>query len=176
MIGQQQARRLGRRAVLQTAGGAVAGAVAATTAGAAAQAGSGTSASVGAGAGIVGAWRITATITSPEGFPPLTFFSNFFADGNHVQGASSPLDGVGHGVWQQTGERSYALTVLEFSFPETADDPTIIFTVRARIELDASGTSFTALFRFDGTLPTGEVVLQGGEGVARATRIQPLPF
>jgi hypothetical protein len=163
MSGTVQAKRLSRRTAVRAAGGMTLAGVAASGLAHVAPVQAG-------GPDIVGSWRLTVTIAGDDA-PPEMSLATFATGGTYIQSAGQPGTTAGHGVWQQVADGSYALTFVEYIFPEQEGAPMIALTVRARIALDASGDRFTAAFRFEAALPNG-VVAQRGEGTALGARIQ----
>ncbi len=162
-----QQQRIGRRAAVRTAGGAVAaGAVlaagmAAPTAGAQDSPGS-----------LVGTWIITST---RAGSVPNGILVTVLPDGSFLRtGNTHPTESPAMGVWRQVEEGVYEVTYLALQFDTTGK-----FVGRRkawlRIPLDPSGDSFTGRGRVVLLDPSG-VESAPTESEIRGTRMLPEPF
>ena len=113
---------------------------------------------------LVGTWLLDTNADDPANPPEVTVFT---ADGAYIS-----VDAEGfpnHGVWEATGERTAGLTIVSPGMEEDAFAGT--FIVRASIEVDESGDSFTAQFTGEFVDPDGVESGEFGPGTATATRI-----
>jgi hypothetical protein len=114
---------------------------------------------------LVGTWLLDTNVDDPENAPEVTIFT---ADGAYIS-----VDAEGfpnHGVWEASGERSAALTIVS---PGLEDEGTFAgtFMVRAAIEVDETGDAFTARYTGEFVGPDGTGTGEYGPGTATATRI-----
>ena len=112
---------------------------------------------------IVGAW-ILIVDDDPEAPPTLSAFS---ADG--IYHDSEFEGGGGMGAWEATGPTSAALTLVQ-QFPTEDDESAEQVTIRATIEVDPDGQSFTGEYTIELAgegAPAGEY----GPGTVTGTRI-----
>jgi hypothetical protein len=114
---------------------------------------------------LVGTWLLDTNADDPANAPEVTIFT---ADGAYIS-----VDAEGfpnHGVWEATGERTAGLTIVS---PGMEDEVTFAgtFAVRASIEVDETGDSFTAQYTGEFVAPDGTKTGEYGPGTATATRI-----
>ena len=113
---------------------------------------------------LVGAWLLDTNADDPANAPEVTIFT---ADGAYIS-----VDAEGfpnHGVWEATGERTAGLTIVSPGMEEDAFAG--LFMVRASVEVDESGDSFTARYTGEFVDPAGTESGEFGPGTATATRI-----
>ena len=113
---------------------------------------------------LVGTWLLDTNADDPANAPEVTIFT---ADGAYIS-----VDAEGfpnHGVWEATGERTAGLTIVSPGMEEETFAGT--FVVRASIEVDESGDSFTARYTGEFVAPDGTETGEYGPGTATATRI-----
>jgi hypothetical protein len=113
---------------------------------------------------LVGTWLLDTNADDPANAPEVTIFT---ADGAYVS-----VDAEGfpnHGVWEATGERTAGLTIVSPGMEEEAFAGT--FLVRASIEVDEAGDSFTAQYTGEFIAADGTETGEYGPGTATATRI-----
>jgi hypothetical protein len=113
---------------------------------------------------LVGAWLLDTNADDPANGPEVTIFT---ADGAYIS-----VDAEGfpnHGVWEATGERTAGLTIISPGMDEEAFAG--MFVVRASIEVDETGDSFTAQYTGEFVTPDGTETGEYGPGTATATRI-----
>ncbi len=129
-------RRIGRRAVVRTAGGAFAAA--------AVLAGGASAAAQDEGNGLVGTWVVTST---RAGSVPNGILVHVFPDGGFLRtGNAHPTESPAFGVWQPAGDGVYDVTYVALQFDKGG-----AYTGRRkswlRITPDPSGDTFTGQFR-----------------------------
>jgi hypothetical protein len=113
---------------------------------------------------LVGVWLLDTNADDPADAPEVTIFT---ADGAYIS-----VDAEGfpnHGVWEATGERTATLTIVSPGMEEGAFAGT--FMVRAAVEVDESGDTFTAQYTGEFVDPDGVATGEFGPGTATATRI-----
>ena len=113
---------------------------------------------------LIGAWLLDTNADDPANGPEVTIFTD---DGAYIS-----VDAEGfpnHGVWEATGERTAGLTIISPGMEEDAFDG--MFVVRASIEVDETGDSFTAQYTGEFIAPDGRESGEYGPGTATATRI-----
>jgi hypothetical protein len=113
---------------------------------------------------LVGTWLLDTNADDPANAPEVTIFT---ADGAYIS-----VDAEGfpnHGVWEATGERTAALTIVSPGMEEEAFAG--MFVVRASVEVDETGDSFTAQYTGEFVTPDGIGTGEYGPGTATATRI-----
>lgn len=113
---------------------------------------------------LVGAWLLDTNADDPTNGPEVTIFT---ADGAYIS-----VDAEGfpnHGVWEATGARSIGLTIVSPGMEEEGFAGK--FVVRASIEADETGDSFTAQYTGEFVTPDGTETGEYGPGTATATRI-----
>jgi hypothetical protein len=107
---------------------------------------------------LVGAWRVTSDPTEPNASGPVDpSFYVFHADG--IALTSTPVAGVGVGVWRPTGERTADRSV---SYVDLDPDPNHLehgeATGSTSVTVDESGTSFTETGTIQGKAIDGTVL------------------
>jgi hypothetical protein len=113
---------------------------------------------------LVGTWLLDTNADDPANGPEVTVFT---ADGAYIS-----VDAEGfpnHGVWEATGERTAGLTIVSPGMEEETFAG--MFVVRASIEVDETGDSFTAQYTGEFVTPDGTETGEYGPGTATATRI-----
>jgi hypothetical protein len=113
---------------------------------------------------LIGAWLLDTNADDPANGPEVTIFT---ADGAYIS-----VDAEGfpnHGAWEATGERTAGLTIISPGMEENAFAG--MFVVRASIEVDETGDSFTAQYTGEFITPDGRESGEYGPGKATATRI-----
>jgi hypothetical protein len=115
---------------------------------------------------LVGTWLLDTNADDPANAPEVTVFT---ADGAYIS-----VDAEGfpnHGVWEATGERTAGLTIIS---PGMENEETFAgtFVVRASVEVDEAGDSFTAQYTGEFVTPDGTGTGEYGPGMATATRIE----
>ncbi len=139
----------------------------------------------GVGGGIVGAWRVTATVTSLQGVPPFPVLMTFCADGTMSQSRLYYLPAFGvlltsfHGVWNRVNGNQIATTSLSLAqgAPGNAALNGAFYgteTVNFQPVLSADGNSFTAQWTSTVVDPNGNLILQSN-GTNSGVRIQVQP-
>jgi hypothetical protein len=116
---------------------------------------------------LVGAW-VLSDAAQPDAPQSLAVYTS---DGIYQQ---TDYDGAsGYGAWESTGPTSAAMTFMQL-FPDENGDVGRSATVRATIEVNADGQSFTADYTVElgGGVPAGEF----GPGAVTATRIAVEPM
>jgi hypothetical protein len=117
---------------------------------------------------IVGAWIIDTSAEDPAGpqeatVPPdVTVFTD---EGTVID--STPYGETGVGAWEATGPRAAALT---FVIPIQEEDFAGHVIIRATLELDAAGETFSGPYSYTIVASDGTVV-DAGRDMARGTRI-----
>ncbi len=162
-----QQQRIGRRAAVRTAGGAVA-AGAVLTAGMVAP----TAGAQESPVSLVGTWIITST---RAGSVPNGILVTVLPDGGFLRtGNTHPTESPAMGVWRQASDGAYEVTYMALQFDNTG---AFIGHRKTwlRIPLDPSGDSFTGRFRVV-TRDTNGVESAPTEGEIRGTRMLPEPF
>jgi hypothetical protein len=139
----------------------------------------------GVGGGIVGAWRVTATVTTLQGVPPFPVLMTFCADGTMSQSRLYFLPAFGvlstsfHGVWNRVNGNQIATTSLSLAqgAPGNAALNGAFYgteTVNFQPVLSADGNSFTAQWTSTVVAPIGNLILQSN-GTLSGVRIQVAP-
>ena len=119
---------------------------------------------------LVGTWLLDTNTADPANGPEVTIFT---ADGAYIS-----VDAEGfpnHGVWEATGERTAALTIVSPGMEEEGVFAGT-FMVRASVEVDETGDSFTAQYTGEFVTPDGTKTGEYGPGSASATRIAVEPM
>ena len=135
--------------------------------------------------GIVGSWRVTATVTTLQGIPPFPVLMTFFADGNMSQSRLYFLPAFGvlttsfHGAWNRINGNQIATT--SFSLAQGAPgnaalNGAFFGTERVNFQpvLSADGSSFTAQWTSTVFDPSGNQIMQNS-GTLSGVRIQVEP-
>ena len=139
----------------------------------------------GVAGGIIGAWRVTATVTTLQGVPPFPVLMTFCADGTMSQSRLYFLPAFGvlttsfHGVWNRVNGNQIATTSLSLAqgAPGNAALNGAFFgteTVNFHPVLSADGNSFTAQWTDTVVDPNGNQLMQNG-GTLSGVRIQVEP-
>jgi hypothetical protein len=139
----------------------------------------------GVGGGIVGAWRVTATVSTLQGVPPFPVLMTFNADGTMSQSRLYYLPAFGvlstsfHGVWNRVNGNQIATTSLSLAqgAPGNAALNGAFYgteTVNFHPMLSADGNSFTAQWASTVVDPNGNQIMQNG-GTLSGVRIQVEP-
>jgi len=139
----------------------------------------------GVAGGIIGAWRVTATVTTLQGVPPFPVLMTFNADGTLSQSRLYFLPAFGvlstsfHGVWNRVNGNQIATTSLSLAqgAPGNAALNGAFFgteTVNFQPVLSADGNSFTAQWTSTVVDPNGKQIMQNG-GTLSGVRIQVQP-
>ena len=107
---------------------------------------------------LVGAWRVTSDPTEPNASGPVDpSFYVFHADGTAL--TSTPVAGVGVGVWRPTGERTADRSVW---YVDLDPDPNHLehgeATGSTSVTVDESGTAFTETGTIQGKAIDGTVL------------------
>ena len=160
-------QRIGRRAAVRTAGGAI-------VAGAALAAGmpAGPARADNSAGSLVGTWIITST---RAGSVPNGILVTVLPDGSFLRtGNTHPTETPAMGVWRQVNDTVYDVTYMALQFDNAG---TFIGHRKTwlRIPLDASGDSFTGRFRVV-TLDLNGAESAPTEGEIRGTRMVAEPF
>jgi hypothetical protein len=113
---------------------------------------------------LVGTWLLDTNADDPDDAPEVTIFT---ADGAYISVDAEGLPSLG--VWEANGERTALLTIVSPGMEEEAFAGT--FLVRAAIEVNAAGDSFTAQYTGEFVEPDGTETGEYGPGTATATRI-----
>ena len=118
-----------------------------------------------AGHPLVGSWKVTVSF---DGQPPLVLpnLATYTSDGTAViaappqlpetPGSTTPRDffSPGHGTWVATGERTADLQFI-FLVTDRGGNLASTNTVRATLELDATGDAYTGTFVLEIVDPAG---------------------
>ena len=123
-----------------------------------------------AGHPLIGAWLLDTDSNDPANAPSLVIFHD---DGTYVQADADGSNGIG--TWEATGATSAALTALYLGRDESGGFGGTV-KVRATIELDASGETFTAQYTLDFLDLAGASSGEIGPGTATAERIAVEPM
>lgn len=135
--------------------------------------------------GIIGSWRVTATVTSLQGIPPFPVLMTFHADGTMSQSRLYYLPAFGvlttsfHGAWARVNGNQIATT--SFSLAQGAPgnaalNGAFFGTEKVSFQpvLASDGNSFTALWVSTVFDPNGNQILQTN-GTLSGGRIQVEP-
>ena len=115
-----------------------------------------------AGHPLVGTWIVDPEVADPTNPPS---FDVYMADGTAINVGS---EGATAGAWEATGPRTAMLTLtglLRNAGPGTA------FILRANVEVDEAGESYTATHSFTLVAADGTVLAAVQGGTARGTRL-----
>ncbi len=118
----------------------------------------------------VGTWFLDTDADDPTNAPEVLVVT---ADGGMIGVEANGA--VTAGVWQATGERTADVTITVTTVDES-DASSGWFVVRASIEVDADGDSFTAPYTFELVDPAGTGTGQYGPITATATRLTAEPM
>jgi hypothetical protein len=113
---------------------------------------------------LVETWLLDTNADDPANGPEVTIFT---ADSAYIS-----VDAAGfpnHGVREATGERTAGLTIVSPGLEEEGFAGMLV--VRASIEVDETGDSFTAQYTSEFITPEGTETGEHGRGAATATRI-----
>ena len=145
------------------------------------------SAQVGHGeaAGLIGSWRVTATVTSLQGIPPFPVLMTFHADGTMSQSRLYYLPAFGvlstsfHGAWTRINGNQIATT--SFSLAQGAPgnaalNGAFFGTEKVNFQplLGSDGNSFTAQWASTVYDPSGNPIMQNN-GTLSGIRVQVEP-
>ena len=119
---------------------------------------------------VVGAWAFDTNVDDPANAPS---YAAFHGDGTYLE--AHPTVGVGIGIWQPTGERTADLTIVCRDLEPTAAVAPGTLTIRAAVEVDATGNALVAPYTFEGRAPDGAVLFAAALS-ATATRIEVVPM
>ncbi len=115
-----------------------------------------------AGHPLVGTWIIDSQVDNATDPPSVTAFG---ADGIAID---TGADGASAGLWEVTGPRTATLT-LAGVFEEEGFGGT--FFIRADVEIDEAGETFTSPYTYTVVAADGTVV-ETGQAMARGTRLR----
>ena len=119
-----------------------------------------------AGHPLVGTWIVDPEPDDPTNPPS---FDVYMADGTAINVGS---EGATAGAWEATGPRTATVTFVGlFGGPGSGTS----FVVRANVEVDEAGQSFTASHSFTLVAADGTVLAAARGGTARGTRITAEP-
>lgn len=134
-----------------------------------------------AGQSFVGSWRLT--VSSP-GSPSTQSLTTITADGTLLDsdqpvspgggGFPTTVSSTGHGVWQQIGTGTAAISFVEL-VTDTQGTFLATVTINAQVTLSADGNAFGGPYTVTGVDPKGKVLFQG-TGTVQATRITIQPM
>lgn len=132
--------------------------------------------------GIIGSWRVTATVTSLQGIPPFPVLMTFHADGTMSQSRLYYLPAFGvittsfHGAWTRVNGNQIATT--SFSLAQGAPGNAALNggffgTEKVNFQplLGSDGNSFTAQWTSTVFDPSGNQIMQNN-GTLSGVRIQ----
>jgi hypothetical protein len=135
--------------------------------------------------GLVGSWRVTATVTSLQGIPPFPVLMTFHEDGTMSQSRLYYLPAFGvlstsfHGAWKRVGENQIATT--SFSLAQGAPgnaalNGAFFGTEKVSFQpvLASDGNSFAAQWVSTVYDPNGNTIMQN-TGTLSGVRIQVEP-
>ena len=113
---------------------------------------------------LVGTWLLDTDANDPENGPEATVFT---ADGAYISVDAEGFPNIG--AWEATGEHTAILTIVSPGMEEEEFAGT--FMVRASVEVDETGDSFTAQYTGEFVTPDGTETGEYGPGTATATRV-----
>lgn len=119
---------------------------------------------------VVGSWLLDTNADDPANPPELVVFSS---DGTYVAAAASGAATIG--VWEATGDRTAAVTLL-FFLPSKDAAFGGLGKVRATVVVDAAGDAFSAPYTLEFVAPDGSTSGELGPATATATRIRLEPM
>jgi hypothetical protein len=122
---------------------------------------------VAAGHPLVGTWIVDTEVDDPSNPPS---FDAFNADGTVVNIGS---DGASVGAWEATGPRTATFTFVAVTQGANGEAMVIL---RANLEVDQSGESFTASHSFTLVAPNGTILASAQGGTAHGTRLHSEPM
>ena len=120
-----------------------------------------------AGHPLVGTWVVDPEVDDPTNPPS---FDAFMADGTLVNIGS---DGASVGSWEATGPRT---AIFTFAGLVQEAGSGAAFILRATVEVDEAGESFTASHSFTLVAADGTVLAAAQGGAARGTRLHAEPL
>ena len=114
---------------------------------------------------LVGTWVLDTNVDDPADAPEMIVVS---ADGGYISVDAEGATTVG--VWEATGDWTANLTV---STPQLTNDGSFggTLVLRAEVEVDPSGNTFTATYTFELVWPDGARTGEHGPGTAQGTRL-----
>jgi len=114
---------------------------------------------------LVGTWVLDTNVDDPADAPEMIVVS---ADGGYI--SVDAEGGTTVGAWEATGDWAANLTV---STPQLTNDGSFGGTIvlRAEVEVDPSGNTFTATYTFELVWPDGAHTGEHGPGTAQGTRL-----
>ena len=116
---------------------------------------------------LVGTWIVDPEPDDPTNPPS---FDVYMADGTAINVGS---EGATAGAWEATGPRTATVTFVGLFGGEGSGSS---FFVRANVEVDEAGESFTAPHSFTLVGADGTVLAAAQGGAARGTRVMPEPM
>ena len=119
---------------------------------------------------VVGSWIVDTDVDDPENAPALAIFHE---DGSFVELHEDGPDGVG--TWRAADDTTVELTIIFHATDETGA-PAGTVKVRATIEVDREGGTFSAAYTLDFIAPDGTPSGELGPGQAEGTRITVEPM
>ena len=119
-----------------------------------------------AGHPLVGTWIVDPEPDDPTNPPS---FDVYMADGTAINIGS---EGATAGAWEATGPRTATVTIVGLFGGQGSGT---IFIIRANVEVDEAGQSFTAPHSFTLVAADGTVLAAAQGGAARGPRIAPEP-
>ena len=119
-----------------------------------------------AGHPLVGTWIVDPEVADPTNPPS---FDVYMADGTAINVGS---EGATAGAWEATGPRTATLTFAGL-MREVGSGAS--FILRANVEVDEAGESFTATHSFTLVAPDGTILAAVQGGTARGTRLHAEP-
>jgi len=111
---------------------------------------------------LVGTWIVDPEVADPTNPPS---FDVYMADGTAINVGS---EGATAGAWEATGPRTVMLT---FTGLLRGAEPATAFILRANVEVDEAGESYTATHSFTIVAPDGTILGAFPGGTARGTRL-----
>jgi hypothetical protein len=119
----------------------------------------------------VGAWVWDTDAADPANAPS---YGVFHGDGTYVE--AHPLVGVGLGAWRATGERTADLLIVFQDVDITETGVALgTLTIRAAVEVDATGNAIAAPFTSEGRARNGTLLFQGVlDAVATQIEVEPM--
>ena len=118
----------------------------------------------------VGAWVFDTNADDPANAPS---YAVFHADGTYLE--AHPTVGIGVGAWRATGERTADLTIVFQDLDPGAAVAPGALTIRAAVEVDATGETLIAPYTFEGRGPDGAVLFAAAL-TATAVRLEVEPM
>jgi hypothetical protein len=116
---------------------------------------------------LVGTWLLDTNADDPANAPEVVVFT---ADGAYISVDAEAFPSLG--VWEASGERTATLTIVSPGVEEEEDGAFVgTFMIRATIDVDETGDTFTAQYTGEFVEPDGTGTGEYGPGTATATRI-----